>query len=281
MLFNKDPNKRYVDMCAEFDEEFYSGHRDDTKLFKYMYLMYYMFACKNEYFKRYEDVDEYAKYSASVIYTRYLKKEKKGERIKSLKNYTDSTHRHLKVMFQKERFNTIYGPNYGAEESIALESYMRGLAESAAKDDTTITDVEDLLYSIPRVVNKVINQTPYKKDKLIKHRLKISCLLTLVSGLTLSRDSIERIKNKEDSGKLEDKHIYKLLTRERENSVVLWRLDESMADYVRMLSNKVRFYMSNDLAEIKHDNMASDEVINDILKNVYKEVYGVETKEVY
>ena len=285
MLFNKDPNMRYVDMCAEFDNEFYSGQRNDTKLFKYMYLVYYMFACKNNYFKRFEDYDEYAQYAATTVYIRYLRKEKNGERIKSLKNYAESTHYHLKVMWQKEKFNIVNGPEYGAEEAEAMEAYMRNLAESVAISDTTLTDVEELLGTIPSVVSKVLKQSPFKKDKLMAHRLRISCLLTLLSGLTLSKDSINKLKSKQEAGKLDDdtddKFILKLLKKEKETSIVLWKLDESMTDYVRMLVNKVRCYMTGEVSEIRWDNTASDDVVDAILMNTYKEVYGYEVKEEY
>ena len=30
--FSKPVNKRYVDMCIEFDKEFYTENRNDTKL---------------------------------------------------------------------------------------------------------------------------------------------------------------------------------------------------------------------------------------------------------
>lgn len=285
MLFNKDPNMRYVDMCAEFDNEFYTEGRNDTKLFKYMYLVYYMFACKNNYFKRFEDYDEYAQYAATTVYTRYLRKERKGERIKSLKNYAESTHYHLKVMWQKEKFNIVNGPDYGAEEAEAMEAYMRNLAESSAYTDTTLNDVEELLGNLPKIVSRVVNQSPFKKDKLMKHRLKISCLLTLLSGLTLSKDSISKLKSKQDAGKLDDdtddKYILKLLKKEKENSLVLWKLDESMSDYVRMLVNKVRCLMTGEISEIRIDNTPSEDTIDAIMMNAYKEVYGYDAKEEY
>ena len=282
MLYNKDPNLRYVDMCKEFDEEFYSGHRNDGKLFKYMYLIYYMFACKNEYFKRFEDYDEYAQFAATTVYIRYLKKERNGERIKSLKNYAESTHYHLKVMWQKEKFNVVYGPDFGAEESQAMEAYMKNLA-TGCQTNTSATDIEDLLSTIPTIVGKILNQSPFKKDKIMKHRLRMSCLLTLLSGLTLSRDSLNKLKNKEESGKLEedteDKYVLKLLKKEKETSIVLWKLDESMEDYVRMLVNKIRCAITGGFTEIQLDNAVSDDVISAVMANAYREVYGFEVKE--
>ena len=86
MLYSKDANKKYTTMCKEFDEEFYTDNRDDNKLFGYMYLVFYMLACKSSYFQRFEDFDGYATYAAKTIYTRYIKYQRQGKQIKSLLN---------------------------------------------------------------------------------------------------------------------------------------------------------------------------------------------------
>ena len=48
MLYTKD-EKKYVEMCQIFDKEFYEEDRDNAKLFKYLYLIFYMLACKENY----------------------------------------------------------------------------------------------------------------------------------------------------------------------------------------------------------------------------------------
>ena len=49
-------------MAIYFDENFYSNERDDENCYKYMYLIYYMLACKNKYFASYSDYDGYDDY---------------------------------------------------------------------------------------------------------------------------------------------------------------------------------------------------------------------------
>lgn len=74
MLFTKDPDMSYTDMCIFFDNNFYSEDRDDELCFKYMYLVYYMLAFKKHYLQNYNEYDEFAEYATITIYTRYLKK---------------------------------------------------------------------------------------------------------------------------------------------------------------------------------------------------------------
>ena len=55
MLYSKSENKKYTEMAMEFDREFYTPNRDDAKLFKYMYLIFYMLACKGNFFTKFEE----------------------------------------------------------------------------------------------------------------------------------------------------------------------------------------------------------------------------------
>lgn len=275
MLFSKPDDLRYVDMCKEFDEEFYSGHRDDTKLFKYMYWMYYMLACKAKLFEKISDYDYYARFAASTIYVRYLRKEKQGEVIKSLKNYATKTFKPLRIMYLKDSFNHVVGDGYDDEEALAIGEYLRGSAQEGHAIEMAF-DVETVLETLPTVIKKVIKQSPYRNNKLICKRLYTSCLLTLISSITLSRDNLEKLKSKSgvsEEDKVENYYL-KLLTKERDKPVTLWKLDGEDWEYiVRMLVNKVRYLLSDAIDETKQSYILPDDVVDSILSATYKEVF--------
>ena len=61
MLYSKTDDKRYTMMCKEFDEEFPKPDRDDNKLYRTMYLVFYMLACKENFFQNnFKYYDDYA-----------------------------------------------------------------------------------------------------------------------------------------------------------------------------------------------------------------------------
>ena len=63
MVYHKDKDKKYTDLCIEFDREFWKDERDDFKLFKSMYLVYYMIASKRAFFKGPSAIREYDEFA--------------------------------------------------------------------------------------------------------------------------------------------------------------------------------------------------------------------------
>lgn len=282
MLFHKPKDKRYVDMCAEFDEEFYSPNRNDTKLFMYMYLVYYMFACEAGMFKSPDDYDQYAQFAAKTVYIRYLKKEKKGEKIKSLKNYADSTKNHLRVMYLKETYQHVVGDGYDDEEAEGIGNYLRSVVQPSHTEEL-IADMEDVLSVMPKVMKRIIKESPYRKDNIVCKRLYLSAMLTFISSITLSRDNI--IKFKERAKKLEgdklDAYYCKLIKKERNKDVVLWKLGPDMEPYVEFIVNKARFLLSGDIDETKSRYVMPDDVVDTLVNNLYREVFNDSKVEEY
>ncbi len=286
MLYNKPKDLKYVDMCKEFDEEFYSGKdvRNDSKLFKYMYLVYYMFASKAHLFSNMDDYDKYAQYAASTIYRRYLKKEREGEKIKSLKNYAETTFRHLKTSFQKEEFNRVVGAGYDDEEAEAMGKYMLSAIQPSYAEDL-YEDMQNLLAIFPKTVYKVIKQSPYRHDKLMCKRLYISCLLTFISSITLCAENAKKLERKADKEGIDeskiDTYYCRLLNKEKDKPAVLWKLDDKYADYVKVLTNKARYLLNNKISDTKNKYVLPDDAVEAVMSNLYKEVYGSGSEEEY
>ena len=256
MLYNKPKDLKYVDMCKEFDEEFYAGKdkRNDSKLFKYMYLVYYMFASKAHLFNNMEDYDNYAQYAASTIYKRYLKKEKEGAEIKSLKNYAEKTFRHLKTSYQNEVFNHVVGAGYDDDEADAMKNYMLSSIQNSYAMDL-YEDMQDLLAIFPKTLYKVIKETPYRGDKLMCKRLYISCMLTFISSITLCSENIKKLERKAERDGVDenkvDSYYCRLLNKEKDKPAVLWKLDTIYSDYVKVLTNKARFLLNDRISDTK------------------------------
>lgn len=62
---------------------------------------------------------------------------------------------------------------------------------------------------LPTIIKSICERTPYKNDRVMLHRLYVSCLLTFISSLTLSSEKIESLQQKLDSNRLKYEHIIK------------------------------------------------------------------------
>ena len=269
MIFSKPENKKYTQMCMEFDEEFYKPNRDDGKLFKYMYLMFYMWACKGNYFRKFEDFDGYAQYAATKLYTRYLKKEKNGLRIKSLRNYTQSCKNRMKIDYQKETFEQV--TQKGDKDVLTFEQAYRDNLRASYSRQNIFDDMNELLKKFPAIATQVINESPYKNDaKLCKHIYQ-SCLLTFLSSITLTNNVIDRLASKQESKVISDNYVIKQYQKNLEESLILWNLDSDYSDVVLLLVNKIRSKMSEEINGVISANMIPDDVIDSIIASAYDE----------
>jgi hypothetical protein len=62
---------------------------------------------------------------------------------------------------------------------------------------------------------------------------------------------------------------FKMLEKEKEVSMIVWRLDDSLTNYVEMLTNKVRKKFGRDLLEIKKLYELPEEDLNAIMMSAY------------
>ena len=277
MLYSKDYDKKYTTMCMEFDEEFYSGHRDDDKLFKYMYLVFYMLACKSGYFRDFRDFDKYAQYAAKTIYQRYLKKEKNGIRIKSLLNYAKSCKGHLKTDYQKEEFQEVTQKD-DADVSAYGIAYRQEIQNEYTQSDMQ-EEIEDSISNIKKIFYDVIHNYKYTKNEVEEKNLYISCLLTMISSITLRDTALKKLDSKSQDSATMSEYLLKQFQKEREEEPILWQLDESYKDIIKLLVNKIRVEMSEEINSIRSSYTLPDDIIDSIISNTLKETHYSTTSE--
>ena len=270
MLFSKQENKKYTDMAKEFDNEFYTPNRDDNKLFKYMYLIFYMLACKGNFFKRFEDFDNYAQYAATKIYIRYLKKEKKGIRLKSVLNYCKSCKNHLKIDYQNETFEQVTKKD--DDDVLTYRHVYRDNLGTSYSRANMVEDMNEVLNAFPKIAYQVIyEESPYKSDKRFCKYLYQSCLLTFLSSITLTNNAIDKLASKQEAKVISDNYIIKQYQKNLEESLILWHLPQDYSDIVILLVNKIRSRMSEEINSVVAANNIPDDVIDAIVASAYDE----------
>jgi len=268
MLYSKNDDKRYTMMCKEFDEEFPLPTRDDTKLYRIMYLVFYMLACKGNFFqKNFDDYDRYAQFAATTIYVRFLKKLEKGEKVKSLLNYAKASQRFLKTMYQNAEFETIIGP----EQGINTQNLTERMQASIRSDyrDGLVEDIEVTLGRIGNIVNDVLDDLSLNMSPLMRHRIYFSALLTFLNSITLNKDLKAQLKKSKKN--FDDSLFLDALAKEREKPPILWNLDTSMSSIVKVVVNKARKDLSESLNDMIKEHTLPDDLVDLILANAYNE----------
>lgn len=260
--FTKPSNKRYVDMCIEFDREFYGPCRDDEKLFSYMFLLFKMFAHKGNYFKNPEDYDQYAMFAATTIYMRYLRKWEKGERIKSVLNYIKTVKGPMKVTYQNENFGQVFDPERDNKtDADGMREWHRANVERQF-DPEMKAEVEGALDSIPPLLAKAASESQFSRDPKAAKDLLISALLTFADRVTLP-------EGREFPGG--EAQALKAYEAESRKPVSLWKLPKGMEAEVEVIINKARAWASEGINEIRGRYTLPDDVIDDIMSSAYKD----------
>ena len=277
--YKKPTGLKYTTMAIFIDNNIYRPDLDEetqNTIYQYMYHIIYVLACKKRYFQRFEDYDSFAIFGATRIYLRMTNRkqfavnpgEKMLPKVKSVLNYIKNALYGMKVDWQKENFAEVINPalnnintdilKLNIENSIQSD-YMSGLAE-AIFDDFQL---------VPEMARKIVNKTPYKKNKLLCKNLYMSILLTFINSVTLSNVNIERIERNKNKNKNFEELLVKLYRAEQENAVILWHLDESMHDYVQVLYNKLKYKLSNSLMDTQNSFKLTDDVMQAIIASSY------------
>lgn len=274
MTFNRPPDITYTQMAMDFDKTFYTEARDDTKLFQYMYHLVYMLACKKNFFVKWADYDQFALYVATRMYIRFLRQEKLGNRYKSVLNYLKSVIKHEKKSYQNETYKEVINPIVNHEAAVAAVGIKVNLQEAIQADYNDGLDVDIMLdlQELPILIQEQLDKLPFKTDKLLTHRLYISCLLTFLSNITLDNKTLSKVEE------LKPYKIVECLAKYKKEPSILWHLDKSYDSYVKLILNKVRVEMAKRINDDKLQYQLPDDVIDSILTTAYS-TYGLDQSE--
>lgn len=271
MTYNKPPGMRYVDMAIYFDENIGKPDRDDERLFQYLYHLFYMLSSKAKYFHLYEDYDEFALYAATTVYMRAIKPAPPGEDrpIKSILNYSKAVLYPLKVTFMREAFEERIDPE--VDDRFDTHMLSDNLAASIETDYNVEMAKDFITYfkELPKHIQKVVSETPYKNDPVMSRRLYISILLTFMKSITLSNSDIKKVKRRDKRGQEIDNYKVKILEKEKDINATTWRIDPNLANYINLLTNKVRKSFGEDLADIRQSYVLDEDELKAIMMSVY------------
>lgn len=268
---------KYSRMAIFFDENFYSENRDDTTCYNYMRNIYGMLASKKKYFSNYDDYTGYAYFSANIIYMRFLKKLKKGERIISVLNYIKSTLYPLKIMYQNQAFNCVTKRDDDTDCNHLNANIRDSLRESVQDSYSSLANNEilNVFKNVSKYVDTVLKKElplPLVNDKSLMHKMRISCLISLCGHFTLSNENKKRLKNIENTKGYVDITTYlRAIKDETYTNISRWRLDYGQScEYIEIIINEIKQLMMKDISEIKEHYKLSESTIDDILASAWE-----------
>lgn len=270
-LFVKPTNIRYVDMCIWIDENFYKEDCDYNKAYTYMWLLAYMLAAKQKYFKTQSDYEEFASMLAYSTYQRMMNKKK--SKIKSVLNYMKSVLYFRKCAFDVQKQQRIVDPKFDDWDYVG---YVEECKESydISNRERLFEGVVETLKSVPSIIKRNIPRV-FKTNKDEYKNIYISCLLSLLNKITLPSAYEDKLNTKLDNSPTfnEVKYYKKYL----DDNIILWHLPDSMEVVVMTVLNKVNRCIVEEISQLSNDIKISEEDFNGIMSSGFMESGSNET----
>lgn len=283
MLFQK-PNIKYTDMCIYVDSIIAKddpSEKELQKCFEYIYHIGFMLAHKHKYFNKNYYYEEFALFLATEVMHRLffnpkLKEfDENGEplltKIKSVLNYMKAILYGRKVEFEQQTYSQQLFKNLG--ESNFSYTYNEDLYQSLKETNITL-----YFNSLSKTVKHIVySKNFYKNDKILMKNIYISCLLTVLNGLTFTLPDIVKLNTTYSSIESKYRLLGRLYSTNRDNALILYHLDNKYKDYIKVLSNKIYKQIKEDLSELSSQSFAlSDDIITNIL---FLEINGEDYNE--
>ena len=261
MLWKKPANLKYTDLCIYIDENvpkiINPGENPEIEntIYNYLWLLVKALAIKKCMFTDFQDYDMYAFYAANRLFFALRKnqlnqgKTIKGKLIRPIKsclNYTKALLYPMKIEYQRESFREVIEEEFVSKkfDAFAYKEQLKNSAREASGVTIQFRDhVREALASSGKLLDEVLQKSPFNSSTAEYQNLKISILLT----------SIQILKNKK---KLDA----------APQSVILWHLPKSMSSYTKVLLKEffmalkleiMDCYRASDLSEYELENILS------------------------
>ena len=266
---------KITDMCIWIDSNAYKEGVDKNQLFEYLYNISISISIKNKLLPQWSDYEPFALYLATQTYLRLVNPKqflpednpKRMKKVKSVLNYIKRIMYPMIVNYQKQNFAQRFEAGINEDLDNCHIKIYHALQANVKKQSSYFLKVEfeHCLKSISFSIKEVLKTTPYVKDKLMMHQMYQSCLLTILNQFTLSNKNKERLDTRVNGNyKLSD-FINQIYEEEQEDSIILFRLDPNLKNYISTLVKRIRKTILKDLRMLINDSEPTDEIIKAVL----------------
>lgn len=269
MLFKKPSNLKFTDLCIFIDENVPKivnpGENPELEntIYNYLWLLVKALAIKKCMFKNFEDYDLYSFYAATRLFTALRKNQLnqgkviKGKLIRPIKsclNYTKALLYPMKIEYQRENFREVIEEEFVSTKFDAL-AYKEQL-KNQARDNAEVTQtfkeyVKSAISDSSTILDNILQKSPFNSSTTEYKNLKISILLT----------SIYVLKNK------------KKLNASGAQTVILWHLPKSMANYTKILVKEFFMAIKQEVIDCYQTADLSESELETVLAAATEELY--------
>ena len=267
--FFKPRDKRWVDLAIWCDENAYKPDCDDNTLYQYLYLLFWMLSHKWKSFRKESDYDEYCLMGAQTVFMR-LKNPKqfdgsgKLQPVKSVLNYIKNVAYPIMVSFQKQTFAQAFDAHDDLQTALKIQHNMAQKVIHST-DDSMRFEFRNALNSITKSIKNLVDELPYRKDKLTSHNIYISCLLTILNYLRLDKIKSSRLNYRESRGMNNEYVINEMYQDCRYQKALLYHLPDDMSNFISTIVNRALNLLAEDLVGILGSYEPSDAIIKSVL----------------
>lgn len=217
------------------------------------------------------DYDQYCLLGAQTVFLRLRNPKQfdgsgKLQPVKSVLNYIKNVAYPISVTYQQQNFANSFDAIDDYDAALKSDQMLKDKVHHSY-DELRRGEFEQTLPSVHNVLNKVLKKTPYNKDKLMTHRLYISCLLTILNYLKFDKLRLDRL-NRRDSRGMSNEYVVDEMYREtRYQAPLLFHLPESYSNYVSTLVNEAMNVLAQDLVDVLGSYEPTDDIIKAILSS--------------
>lgn len=238
---------------------------------------------KKRYFKVFDDYDNYAVYAATQTYIRLTDKRQflpedhpeKLPKIKSILNFIKKVMYPLRVNYQKEVFNEVLKfdetEEYEGSDMVSAIYTIKQSDMYASNSSFIQQDVENYIHRLHNIIGKIVDETPYACDKILRSRLYMSTLISFVKSVTLNNYHKQYLNQLDSIKRASQKVVDTIYNRETDNSLTAWRLDESYLPVIQALVFKIKKAVVSDINSILSEYESTDDVLQASLINQAQE----------
>ena len=264
MLWKKPSDMKYTEMCIFIDENVPKivnpGENPELEntIYNYLWLLVKALAIKKCMFNDFQDYDMYAFYAANRLFFALRKNQTnqgkviKGKLIRPIKsclNYTKALLYPMKIEYQRESFKEVIEEEFVSKKFDAF-AYKEQL-KNRVRDSEQVANqykeyLREVLSSNSKILEEVLQKSPFNESTPEYHNLKISILLT--------SNQILKTKKRLDASP---------------QSVILWHLPKSMSNYTKVLLKEffmaikleiMECYKMSDLTDADLESILADNV---------------------
>lgn len=282
--YNKPAKLKYVDMAIYIDNRFkeypekpLTKEEEDT-IYKYLYWLSYMLACKKRLLNKVADYEDFCKIVAGRYFIRLLDKRQWENPpgitpIKSILNYMKNTIYQMGVDFKQDNFCQVIDPeNQKDVDTDKLYDSLRVNIQSQYNEYLESYTEEDIR-KLPGMIKNAVAELNVN-DKLIEHNMYLSCVLSFINTTTLSNRDMSIINRRFKKNQLDENYIMSLYTKSAKEPIILWHLDDSYNNQVELILNKVKIQISKLLKNNIRSLSLPEEAIQDIMWSSFSSTVG-------